>query len=361
MSSLTYGKYLKLKTLLACQELESARAGKPAHDELLFIVTHQTYELWFKEVLHELGAARRIMGAEFVNERELGRALHCLERVIKIQDVLVDQIDVLETMTPLDFLDFRDLLTPSSGFQSAQFRQIENTLGLRRTQRLRYNEADYEAALDAADRRAVGAAEREPSLFDVIETWLARMPFVQFREFDFWRAYRANVTRMLGEDRETIARKAQLPEAARRAQLEELDRTGATFDSVFAPEKYDELRAVGERRLSYAAFLAALMIMLYRDEPMLQGPFRLLTALVDIDEGLALWRYRHALMVHRMIGAKIGTGGSSGQEYLRRTIEAHRVFLDFFNLSTYLIPRSLLPRLPAELERALGFHWSGAA
>jgi tryptophan 2,3-dioxygenase len=358
MSALTYSKYLKLKALLGCQELESAKAGKPAHDELLFIVTHQTYELWFKELLHELDAARRIMGAEFVNERELGRALHYLERVIKIQDVLVDQIDVLETMTPLDFLDFRNLLTPSSGFQSAQFRQIENLLGLRRTQRLRYNEADYEASLDAADRRAVGVAEREASLFDVVEAWLARMPFVQFRDFDFWREYRANVTRMLDEDRETIARRAQLPEAARRAQLEELDRTRTTFDSVFDPEKHEALRAAGERRLAYPAFLAALMIMLYRDEPILQSPFRLLTALVDIDEGLALWRYRHALMVHRMIGAKIGTGGSSGQDYLRRTIEAHRVFLDFFNLSTYLIPRSLLPRLPPELERALGFRWS---
>jgi tryptophan 2,3-dioxygenase len=358
MSVLSYSRYLKLKTLLSCQGLESARAGRAAHDELLFIVTHQTYELWFKEILHELDAARRIMGAEFVNERDVARALHYLERVIKIQAVLVGQIDVLETMTPLDFLDFRNLLTPSSGFQSAQFRRLENVLGLRRTQRLRYNEADYEASLDAADRRAVGAAEREASLFDVVEAWLARMPFVQFREFDFWREYRANVARMLDEDREMIAGRAQLSDAARRAQLEELDRTRATFESVFDPEKHEALRGAGERRLSYPAFLAALMIMLYRDEPILQNPFRLLTALVGIDESLSLWRYRHALMVHRMIGSKIGTGGSSGQDYLRRTIEAHRVFLDFFNLSTYLIPRSLLPRLPAELERALGFRWS---
>jgi tryptophan 2,3-dioxygenase len=356
MSRLTYGKYLKLKELLACQVLESAKAGRPAHDELLFIVTHQTYELWFKQILHELDAARAVMGAEFVNERDVGRALHCLERVIRVQDVLVDQIDVLETMTPLDFLDFRNLLTPSSGFQSAQFRQIENRLGLQRTQRLRYNEADYETSLEAADRRAVGAAELEPSLFDAVEAWLARMPFVQCREFDFWREYRANVTRMLDEDRATIT--AQLPDAARRTQLEELEHTRETFESVFEPDKYERLRAAGERRLSYPAFLAALMIMLYRDEPILQNPYRLLTALVEIDENLALWRYRHALMVHRMIGSKIGTGGSSGQDYLRRTIEAHRVFLDFFNLSTYLIPRSLLPALPAELREQLGFRWN---
>jgi tryptophan 2,3-dioxygenase len=85
-------------------------------------------------------------------------------------------------------------------------------------------------------------------------------------------------------------------------------------------------------------------------------PFRVLTALVAIDEGLTLWRYRHALMVNRMIGSKIGTGGSSGQDYLKATVEAHRIFTDFFNLSTYLVPRSMLPRLPQELQRELGFH-----
>jgi tryptophan 2,3-dioxygenase len=358
MGLLSYGKYLKLGELLACQELESGKAGAPAHDELLFIVTHQTYELWFKQCLHELDAVLAIMGAEFVNERDVGRALHYLERIVRIQGVLVDQIDVLETMTPLDFLDFRNLLTPSSGFQSAQFRALENKLGLRRTQRLRYNEAGYEDALDAPDRPAVGAAERAPSLFDVVEAWLARMPFVHSQQFDFWHEYRANVTRMLDEDRATIERKAQLSPAARAAQLEELGRTRETFESVFDPARYQALRAAGQRRLSYDAFLAALMIMLYRDEPILQNPFRLLTALVTIDENLSLWRYRHALMVQRMIGAKIGTGGSSGQDYLRRTVEAHRVFLDFFSLSTYLIPRSMLPRLPAELREQLGFRWN---
>jgi tryptophan 2,3-dioxygenase len=357
MALLSYGKYLKLDELLACQALESAKHGPPAHDELLFIVTHQTYELWFKQVLHELDAVLAIMGADVVAEKDVGRALHHLERIVKIQGVLIDQIDVLETMTPLDFLDFRNLLTPSSGFQSAQFRQLENKLGLARTQRLRYNEADYEASLDVRDRPAVGAAERASSLFGIVEAWLERMPFVQSRQFDFWQAYRANVTRMLEEDRATIEGKAQLAPAARRAQLEELERTRETFESVFDPAKYEALRTAGHRRLSYDAFLAALMIMLYRDEPILQNPFRLLTALVTIDENLSLWRYRHALMVQRMIGAKIGTGGSSGQDYLRRTVEAHRVFLDFFNLSTYLIPRSMLPALPSELREQLGFRW----
>lgn len=357
MSLLSYGKYLKLAELLACQAPESAKHGAPAHDELLFIITHQTYELWFKQVLHELDAVLAIMGAPSVEEKDVGRALHYLERVIRIQGVLLGQIDVLETMTPLDFLDFRDLLAPSSGFQSAQFRSLENKLGLRRTQRLRYNEADYETALDAPDRAAVGAAERAASLFDVVEAWLARTPFVSSDAFDFWREYRASVERMLESDRRIIEAKAQLSDGARRAQLEELQRTRETFESVFDPVRYESLRTAGQRRLAYDAFRSALMIMLYRDEPILQNPFRLLTALVTIDENLSLWRYRHALMVHRMIGSKIGTGGSSGQDYLRRTVESHRVFLDFFNLSTYLIPRSLLPRLPQTLRDQLGFRW----
>jgi tryptophan 2,3-dioxygenase len=204
----------------------------------------------------------------------------------------------------------------------------------------------------------VAAAERTANLFEVVEAWLARTPFVNSREFDFWREYRVNVARMLDEDQATIDGKAQLSDAARRAQHAELARTRETFESVFEPEKYERLRTAGERRLAYPAFLAALMIMLYRDEPILQNPFRLLTALVEVDGNLSLWRHRHALMVHRMIGAKIGTGGSSGEDYLRRTVEAHRVFLDFFNLSTFLIPRSMLPALPPELREQLGFRWN---
>lgn len=346
---LTYSSYLRLDDLLALQQPVSEG---PEHDETLFIVIHQVYELWFKQILHELDHLQ-----DLLERGDAARAQQTFKRVLTILKVVVAQIDVLETMTPLDFLDFRNLLTPSSGFQSAQFRQLENKLGLARTQRLRYNEADYEASLDARDRPAVGAAERATSLFGIVEAWLERMPFVQSRQFDFWQAYRGNVTRMLEEDRATIEGKAQLAPAARRAQLEELERTRETFGSVFDPAKYEALRAAGHRRLSYDAFLAALMIMLYRDEPILQNPFRLLTALVTIDENLSLWRYRHALMVQRMIGAKIGTGGSSGQDYLRRTVEAHRVFLDFFNLSTYLIPRSMLPALPSELREQLGFRW----
>ena len=147
---LTYSSYLQLDTLLGCQRPESAKGGAPAHDELLFIVTHQTYELWFKQILHELDAVLVTMRQPAVPERDLAQVLHWLERIVAIQRVLVQQIDVLETMTPLDFLDFRDLLAPSSGFQSVQFRHLENRLGLDRKQRVGYNAMPYESALPPA-------------------------------------------------------------------------------------------------------------------------------------------------------------------------------------------------------------------
>jgi len=353
---ITYSDYLRLDTLLECQRLESAKAHKPAHDEMLFIVTHQTYELWFKQILHELDAVLAIMSQPVVPERDLSRVLRYLERIVAIQRVLIEQIGILETMTALDFLDFRDLLAPSSGFQSVQFRHIENKLGLRRTQRVGYNAMPYEAALSAASKRQVRAVEGRPNLFALIEQWLARMPFLRFRDYDFWQVYGQNVQAMLAKDRVAIEHNALLSAEAKEIQLGELEKTRENFDTVFDAAHYQALVDSGDRRLSYAAFVSALMIHLYRDEPMFHTPFRILTEIVAIDENLTLWRYRHALMVNRMIGSKIGTGGSSGQDYLKRTVEAHRIFTDYFNLSTYLVPRSMLPPLPESLERELGFH-----
>ena len=111
-------------------------------------------------------------------------------------------------------------------------------------------------------------------------------------------------------------------------------------------------------RFSARALQAALFINLYRDEPALQLPFRLLSMLMDVEENLTTWRYRHALMVQRMIGFKIGTGGSSGHDYLRQTAERHRVFADLFALSTFFIPRSRLPALPPDVRRAMDYGYA---
>jgi tryptophan 2,3-dioxygenase len=124
-----YADYLKLAALLAAQQPESARQGRPAHDEMLFIVVHQTYELWFKQILHELDRIQADFGGDVVEDEYLGRIVHGLERINEILKLLIQQLEVLETMTPLDFLDFRDFLFPASGFQSTQFRLIENPAG----------------------------------------------------------------------------------------------------------------------------------------------------------------------------------------------------------------------------------------
>jgi tryptophan 2,3-dioxygenase len=351
-----YGEYLQLETLLGCQRLKSAEHGRPAHDEMLFIVVHQAYELWFKQVLHELDSLLELFRAESLDERSIGVAVSRLQRVAEIQKVLIDQLRVLETMTPLDFLDFRDLLVPASGFESVQFRLIENKLGLRRELRAPL-ERRADGPLPQAARAALRASEEQPSLFACVERWLERTPFLESPGFRFWASYRAAVEAMLESDRRTIEKNPALDEPARRAELVELQRTREGFFALFDEGTHDRLVAEGQRRLSLRATQAALLIHLYRDQPILHLPFRFLTLLVDVDELIATWRYRHALMVHRMIGTKIGTGGSSGHRYLLATVERNKVFVDLYNLSTYLISRSTLPALPPEVERRLGFYY----
>jgi len=355
-----YGEYLQLERLLGAQKPLSGRGGRPAHDEMLFIVTHQAYELWFKQILHELDAVLEAFSGKTVPENRIGSAVAKLARVVEIQKLLIDQLRVLETMTPLDFLDFRDALTPASGFQSFQFRLIELKLGLVDSRRARYEETPYFKRLTPAHRRLVLAAGRADSLFALVERWLERTPFTRLGGFDFWREYRKAVTAMLDRDEKIIRANPALAADGRARELETLAATRASFDSLLDPERHALLVRAGSWRLSHAATLSALLIQLYRDRPILHEPFRLLEKLAEVDEQFALWRTRHAIMVHRMIGTKIGTGGSSGHQYLMKAAASHRVFGDLFNLSTFLIPRSSLPKLPSGVSRALGFAHEAA-
>jgi tryptophan 2,3-dioxygenase len=191
-----------------------------------------------------------------------------------------------------------------------------------------------------------------------VDGWLARTPFLAFGEFDFWREYRHAVHAMLERERAAVESNEALAKEERAARLARHASTQSNFEALFDGDRHEELVRAGERRLSHRALLAALLINLYRDEPILHLPFRLLTTLMDIDEGFTNWRYRHALMVLRMIGRKMGTGGTSGIDYLRETAERHKVFTDLFNLSTFFIPRSALPALPPEVRRKMSFQWS---
>lgn len=355
--SLYYADYLGLDTLLDAQHLESERHGDTAHDEMLFIIVHQAYELWFKQILWELDAVRELLDVQAVPERDVARAVAHLERIHRIQKLLIDQIDVLETMTALDFLDFRDYLIPASGFQSVQFRLIENRLGMTAETRLRFEKASYTARLSERDRARLVESEGEVSIFELVQRWLERTPFVHTGDFNFWQAFRDAVDSMLERDEEVVRNNTSLGNEEQASQLAALERSRDHFRALFDEDRHRGLVRDGHRRMSLRALQAGLLIHLYRDEPILHVPFRLLQALVDIDENMTLWRHRHALMVLRMIGTKVGTGGSSGHDYLRQTAIEHRVFQDLFNLSSFLIPRSQLPKLPAEVRDRMDFRF----
>lgn len=359
-ATIHYHAYLQLDKLLDAQHPRSgSRENDPAHEEMLFIIVHQVYELWFKQIIHELTSVSSLFVEDQVDERSIGTAIDRLERVEEILKLLIQQIRVLETMTPLDFLDFRSYLFPASGFQSFQFRLFEVMLGLPEKQRITYNNKPYMEDFSSEQQQALRAAVERGSLFELVESWLERTPFLQLGDFDFLHYYRQAVNSMLNKEREAIENSPYLDEATKAMRLKMLGGTDTYFQTVLDPDAHRQKRAEGTVRLSYKATIAALLINLYREEPILQLPYRLLVNLMDIDELLTTWRYRHAQMVMRMLGRKVGTGGSSGYDYLHATAVKHHIFADLHNISTLLIPRSDLPVLPEYLQQQLGYYFTG--
>lgn len=348
-----YGDYLQLPKILNAQATESAKYGKEAHDETLFIVIHQAYELWFKQILHELNSVREIMQQPFIPSTDLSVISSRIERVTTIQQILIDQINVMETMTSLDFMEFRDFLVPASGFQSLQFRLIEATLGIKAHHRMDVEKQFFTSRLKAEDRKVLEETEAKISVFELLEAWLERMPFSHFEDFDFWGEYSAAVDKMLAQDRDIISKNPALDERVRGMEMKNLDMTQETFNTLLDAKKFDAWKASGKVRLSQKALLSAVFIYQYRDYPALQMPFRILNSLVEVDEKFTTWRYRHAIMVQRILGTKIGTGGSSGHEFLKSTTERNRAFLDFFNLATFLIPKAMAPKIPQNIKDQL--------
>ena len=354
---LEYSDYLKLKDLLNIQSLKSAERGDPAHDEMLFIIIHQVYELWFKQILHELDSVLIVFNKESIIESDISLSVLRLSRIIEIQKILIDQIRVLETMTAMDFLEFRDDLFPSSGFQSSQFRILENKLGLLKKDRVRYGSSDYKVAIADSEKNIVGKSESNKSLFQLLEIWLERTPFLTFEGFNFWDQYTSAVRSMLEREKVVIENNSNYNHKEIDYHLQEHQRAVNSFEAMIDPKKHNQLIKDGKKRFSHKATQAALLIFLYRDEPILHSPFNLLSRLIDMDELFTAWRHRHALMVRRMIGAKIGTGGSSGHAYLQATANKHKVFSELADLSTFFIPRSALPQLPRNIKNNLGYHF----
>lgn len=337
-----YHDYLQLDKILQAQFPESVKHNLVAHDEMLFIVIHQAYELWFKQLHFEVDSIAEIMGKPAVNDNspELQTVVHRLNRCNTILRVLVHQIDIMETMTPMDFLDFRDMLRPASGFQSWQFKELEAKLGLKFEHR--HGKEYYTSQLRQEQVDIIKKAENSRSLLQLVNAWLERMPF--FSNTEDWKGFTAqeNPENIHPFWAEYLYRYA--------GSLAEAERGVAdAFRDVFIRENNPD------RLLSPAASRAALFIMLYRGYPMLQLPFQLLNALLEIDAQLSSWRYRHMNMVHRMIGGRIGTGGSTGKDYLKAAADKHYIFREIAQLSSFLIERRKLPQLPAAVSEKLGF------
>ena len=171
---------------------------------MLFIIIHQTYELWFKQIIYELDSIINYFSSTLIDEKHISLSVSRLERIIEIQKIIVDQIRVLETMTPMDFLDFREYLHPASGFQSYQFRQIENKLGLNKKDRHQIDNIEYKDFINKDEQINVIKTEEQNSLFQLIENWLERTPFLDWGDTTFWIEYEKAVDRMLNEDVESI-------------------------------------------------------------------------------------------------------------------------------------------------------------
>jgi tryptophan 2,3-dioxygenase len=340
---MNYHDYLELDKILNAQNPRSDKEQLPAHDEMLFIITHQTYELWFKQLHVEMDSILGIMEKPSLNDNspELEMIVHRLARCVSILRLLIHQIDIMETMTPMDFLDFRDMLRPASGFQSWQFKTLEAKLGLPFDQR--HGMEYYLSQLPKEHVDLVKKAEKGNNLLGLVNEWLERMPF--FNEEKNWDGFLTHTT---DEQLHTFWAEYRYRYAHSLSDAEKGN--FQSFEEIFILP-----REGGHSSLSTAAARAALFIMLYRRYPMLQLPFRLLNALLEIDEQLSSWRYRHMNMVQRMIGTRIGTGGSTGKDYLKAAADKHYIFRDLTRLNSFLIESRKLPVLTQTMERRLGF------
>lgn len=343
MKKMYYGDYLQLDKILNSQQPASIANNEiTAHDEMLFIIIHQAYELWFKQILFEVNAAVETMQQPTINDNtpQLQTVVHRLQRVNVIMKVLVQQIDIMETMTPMDFLDFRDILRPASGFQSWQFKVLEARLGLRFEER--YGQQYYLSQLREEDVEKIKTAESQVSLLSLVNTWLERMPY--FNDTESWQEFAST-----GDDNSLHVFWKTYRECYSKSLADVEQNNLLAFDNLF-------LNNHAETQLSAKACRAALFIMLYRGYPVFHLPFELLNILLELDEQMGTWRYRHMHMVQRMIGTRIGTGGSTGKDYLKAALDKHYIFKEIAQLTSFLIERSKLPQLPASLIKHLSFN-----
>lgn len=354
--NLHYGSYLQLDKILNAQSLESTKAGKTAHDEHLFIIVHQVYELWFKQILFECNSMTEILSKKPLPDSELITLLNRLDRCNSLWPILMDQIKVMETMTPMDFLEFRHLLYPASGFQSLQFRLLETTLGLKVEQRTAEEKSFFSSRLSQEEKQHLQNAQKLPNLKELLDLWLSRMPFISGADDVYWKNYQTQVEKHYQLDMDTIQNHQYLSNDQKKQQISLLKNQVENIKQLFNPQKYQEMLDTAQVSFSQKGLLCALFILLHRQEPLLHIPFKIIQSFIQFDSSLTTWRHAHALMAQKMLGKKIGTGGSSGADYLMHTAMKHRLFADFMNLSNFLLPSSAIPELSPLIKERMQFR-----
>ena len=343
---ITYAGYLRLEELLALQDGPDGYAPLPSNDELHFIIVHQTFELWFKLILRELKEARELMNNEHIEESTIPRVVHHLERVSEIFRLLADQWKVMETLSPQDFLAFRDRLGTSSGFESWQMRELEVLMGLENKGRVggmdplqHMKRLAKEGKVSAQALQDFEHTIGEPSLNEVLTTWLSRTPIHGSSpgsdgDNDAVRQYiDQHLEAMVQHGEHVISHMIAIghgEETTIRPRIEA---------GISAAEQF--LIVDGEAIRHRAGLL---FIESYRDLPLLSWPRRLIDSFVELEQSMLLFRTHHARMVERMIGRRMGTGGSSGVDYLDATTK-YRIFVDLWAVRTLLVRRDALPEV----------------
>ena len=340
-----YWDYLALPGLLAQQ---GGLDGNPSPDELHFIIVHQAFELWFKLVLSQLRLARDHLAAAHLPEEQVPFVVHHLGRVNVILRHCVDQFAVMETLPPQDFLAFRDKLTPASGFQSFQLREVEILLGLKNEERVALGGIKPEAHIQNVGKSSpfdayarLQATQQEVTLRDALHAWLTRTPIQGSSMTD--PGDEQAVDGFLAEYLERVQAHG---EATLRGLVEALGEGERVKMEPRIKMTLDEARKfllVEDRGLRRAR-AGLLFIESYRELPLLAWPRLLIETVVELEEQMLLFRNRHARMVERVIGRRIGTGGSSGVEYLDKTT-AYRTFPELWTVRSTLLPRTMLPAL----------------
>ncbi len=357
---ITYWDYIQVEPLLSLQGGLAGNEAALSDDEVMFIVVHQIDELWFKVAIRGLQSLRDLLAREPVPEQALSQAVRSVRRVETVLRLAAGHFQLMETMTSRDYLDFRDKLLGASGFQSAQLREMELLLGLQDARRIPYgDEGSYLQALERPGGGASPAAERvrrrirdvteNGSLREVLARWLYRTPIQGSRPGDpgdeevverFVASFLARHDEESGRvESAMVATASCVREAERLRERFETARSEAA--RFLRAEDVPEQERVHRRRVR----AAALFIESYRELPLLAWPRELLDALVALEQAFVVFRQRHARMVERIIGRRVGTGGSAGVDYLDRTALRYRVLDDLWAVRALLIRREALPDL----------------